>query len=314
MSYAVYAYVWVSADSQAVNIHYDHVVQSEPNDDCRRFIKAGDLEARHHFKDVQDHAQGCGYCLRHDSLCILPNDRPHVLVVGTPCPIFSTMNPKAFEGNDDEIAERQTASKDYQTIEACAKVIRKYEPSVFVWENVAAVSKKRKRGDKDGKSPLDRVLELLRTDAYTGQVIMHGCSSNWQMWPRQRCYVVLVHQDVGGQVTATKIERMIGYFEKATSIIKDELWKDIIITDDDELIARRMREREAKPMGYTLGDPQPTSAQVHKCRSSVNRISLGSLRGRRIRSSRAKRFIPFRDLGFRDLWGWMDGGHTSECH
>ena len=87
---------------------------------------------------------------------------------------------------------------------------------------------------------------------------------------------------------ATKIERMIGYFEKATSIIKDELWKDIIITDDDELIARRMKEREAKPMGYTLGDPQPTA---HKCRPSVNRISLGSLRGRRGWSSRAQRFI-----------------------
>ena len=125
------------------------------------------------------------------------------------------------------------------------------------------------------------------------------------MWSRQRCYVVLVHQDVGGQVTATKIERMMGYFEKATSIIKDELWKEIIITDDDELIARRMREREAKPMGYTLGDPQPTSAQVHKCRSSVNRISLGSLRRRRIRSSRAKRFIPFRDLGVCG-GGWME--------
>ena len=111
MSYAVFAYVWVSADSQAVNIQYEHVVQSEPNDDCRRFIKAGDLEARHHFKDVQDHAQGCGYCLRHDTLCIIPNERPHVLVVGTPCPIFSTMNPKAFEGTADEIAERQTASR-----------------------------------------------------------------------------------------------------------------------------------------------------------------------------------------------------------
>ena len=270
MSYAVYAYVWASADSQAVHIQYDHMVQSEPNDNCHRFIQDGELQAAHHFKHVQDHGRGHGYCFRHDRTCAVPNDRPHLLVVGTPCPIFSNMNPKAFEGTADEIAERQTASKDYQTIKACAEVIRKYEPYVFVWENVAAVSKKRKRGDKGAKSPLDRVLELLRTEAYTGQVIMHGCSSNWQMWSRQRCYVVLVHSDAGGQFTATKIERMVGRFEKDTSMIKDELWKDIVITDDDELIARRMKEREAKPMGYTLGDPQPTA---HKCTSAVLRLT-----------------------------------------
>ena len=51
----VYAYVWVSADSQAVNIQYEHVVQSEPNDYCRRFIKDADLEADHQFRQVQDH-------------------------------------------------------------------------------------------------------------------------------------------------------------------------------------------------------------------------------------------------------------------
>ena len=180
-----------------------------------------------------------------------------MFVVGTPCPIFSSMNPKAFEGTTDAIAERQAASKDYQTIKACAEVIRKYEPYVFVWENVAAVAKKRKRGAKDGPSPLDRVLALLRTDAYTGLVIMHGCSSSWQMWSRQRCYVVLVHKDAGGQSTATNIQRMMIQFEKEPTIIKDELWKDIIITDNDELIARRMKEREAKPMGYTSGDLTP---------------------------------------------------------